>query len=352
MAHELNFTNGAADVLSVRQSMWHREGHIFQTAPSLADAIAVCHMDYTVEKRATNYHGGFDADGKEVRIASQKAFVTVRTDTHKELGAVGPDYTPLQNKDAFAVLEPLLESEYCSISTAGVLRGGADAWVLVEWDRSKFEGEARLMLELEGIQPFGFIANNHDGRRGILVAQTPIRIVCANTLGMAEGNGAAPNIIVRHTTEVAANLKAAAEEVFGEVIRRYTIIAEQYKALKAAQLSDGQFKKLVLDVVTPDPRDKDKWNPEARMAANTLERHEKRVGEITRLWTEGRGHTGERNAYYAYNAAVEAIDHHDDLWPRRSGVYQTGDRHLHGNLGKMKSAVLNNLVDFARSGRN
>ena len=38
----------------------------------------------------------------------------------------------------------------------------------------------------EEILPFGTVMANHSGRRAVLLGQTPIRIVCANTLGAAE----------------------------------------------------------------------------------------------------------------------------------------------------------------------
>ena len=51
MAHELAFENGAAQMFSVRQTPWHREGHVLTAAPTYEEAIRLAGLDYPVEKR-------------------------------------------------------------------------------------------------------------------------------------------------------------------------------------------------------------------------------------------------------------------------------------------------------------
>lgn len=47
MAHELAFTENQADMLSVLKIPWHRQGHVLARAPSLDEALGMCHMLYT-----------------------------------------------------------------------------------------------------------------------------------------------------------------------------------------------------------------------------------------------------------------------------------------------------------------
>ena len=86
-------------------------------------------------------------------------------------------------------------------------------------------------------------------------------------------------------------------------------------------ITPGIFRKLVLDVVAPDPRQKKTWNPEAKLAAAVVDRYERKTAEVTRLWTEGKGHTGEPTAWVALTGCVEAIDFNRSLWPTRAGCY-------------------------------
>lgn len=78
-----------------------------------------------------------------------------------------------------------------AVETGGVLRDGADAWLLVRWDIDRFDPDVRDVFGKDGgILPYALVAANHSGRRGVLLGHTSIRVCCANTLGMAETEAA------------------------------------------------------------------------------------------------------------------------------------------------------------------
>src|SRR5688572_35450 len=136
MPHELDQrANGTAAVFSVRQTPWHREGTVLRDAPSLEEALRVGGLD-------------FDVDVRPLFVRSQpvpeipmftydpagNAAATVRTDRGTVLGIVTERYQPLQNRDAFGVLEPLLDAGLASLETGGALRAGRDVWMLVRFN--------------------------------------------------------------------------------------------------------------------------------------------------------------------------------------------------------------------------
>lgn len=342
--HELSFTGRVADFFEVgaRRSAWHREGHLLPASPSLDEAIEIAHLEYRVEKVQT-FREIETPDG--LRYLPSRAHITRRTDTGAELGVVSAHYVPVQNCDAFRAIEPLLDAGLLVLETGGVLREGADAWLLGRFDLARFGPLCREVFADE-VVPYALIAANHAGRRGILLSLTPIRVVCANTLGAAErraDGGADGFLTVSHTGEAHAKLVAAAEELFAAIVERHETVAQHYRQLKATMLTEAEFESLVLDVVAPDPRRHPQWNPAARMADAVLARHERKRATMSRLWTAGAGHTGEPTAWFAYNAVVEGIDHHADLFPTRSGVYRTASL-LDGTLRELKQRVLANLV--------
>ena len=177
---------------------------------------------------------------------------------------------------------------------------------------------------------------------------TPIRVVCANTLAMAETQATRGGraITVRHTQGVESALVTAAEDLFQGIVSRYEIVAEQYRKLKAVALEEEQFRAMVLDVIAPRPQNDPKFNPDAKLAEMVVARAERKRGEVTRLWTGDIGHTGDGSAWEAYQGAVEALDHNTELWPTRAGSWRTASL-LDGALGKMKMDVLNGLVRHA-----
>lgn len=127
---------------------------------------------------------------------------------------------------------------------------------------------------------------------------------------------------------------------------RFEVIAGQYRLLMNSRLQEESFDRMVLDVVAPDPRKHPQFNPEAKLAELVVERATKKRAEVRRLWTDGKGHTGNRSAWEAYNAAVEALDHNRELWPTRAGSWRTASL-LDGQLAEMKNRVLDGLVEFA-----
>jgi phage/plasmid-like protein (TIGR03299 family) len=357
MAHELAFdATGTARMFSVRETPWHREGHVLSDAPTFDDALALAGHNFEVEVRPAfrriEVAGVAGVPGIVDYVASDNARITVRTDTGAELGAVGTGYHAIQNRDAFAVLTPLLDAGVATLETGGTLRGGADVWLQAKFDLAKFGPIAQRVLGDE-VEPFALIANNHNGRRGCLLSLTPIRVVCANTLGMSENMSGAGNaaehdggkaIIVRHTENHGERLVTAAEKLFHSVVARYETIARHYEAMKARYLTNAEFAAAVLDVIAPDPRAVRTWNPEAKLADVVVRRCEAKRATLTRLWTDGTGHAGDFSAWEAYNAAVEAIDHDvDGLFPLRGGVYRTASL-LDGTYATMKAGVLHKVT--------
>jgi phage/plasmid-like protein (TIGR03299 family) len=347
MAHELAFNaNGTAECFSVRLTPWHREGVVLPAALPYEESIKLIGFDYPLEKRPHFRPVDVNDPAKGFTEAGDSHYV-YRPDTGKTLGAVGSSYEIVSNLKAFQALKPLADSGVFTIETGGVLRDGADAWLLGKWDLEKLGSAAREVFGGE-VAPYSTVLANHNGRRGILLGNTPVRIVCANTLGAAETSGNSRWATVSHVSGAKARLLEAAEGIFAGALQRFEAIAAQYRLLKSRLLNQETFARLVLDVVAPDPRQDSRFNPESKLAESVLARAERKRNEVTRLWKEGRGHTGESSGWFAYNAAVEAIDFNRDLWPTRDGSWRTASL-LDGTLARMKSRVLDGLVEYAQS---
>jgi phage/plasmid-like protein (TIGR03299 family) len=350
MSAELTYTKSrVADVFSVRLPMWHRDGHILPDHPSLEEAVDVINGNFVVGKVPTQFQV---TDGRTMRtIQSALAFLTVRMDTGAELGSVGPDYVPVNNLDAFrAAIGPLVDEGLLVLETGGVLREGADVWLLARWNFDKFGPIARGFYEREGVLPYVFVKINHSGRRSNEIGYTDIRIVCANTLGMTEqqiDGGHTKAVAVRHTGDHLSKMTEAATMLFHNAIARAEKVAAAYTAMREQLLTMEQFHDLVLvPAIGIHPTRRPNWEPAARMAESVVERWETRKDAIVMLWDAGTGHTGDHSAWEAYNALVEAVDHHAPIFPTRSGVYRTAAL-LDGRLRQIKDVVLDNLAALA-----
>jgi phage/plasmid-like protein (TIGR03299 family) len=341
MAHELTFRNGIAEMFSVRETPWHREGHVLTEAPTLDAALQLAGQDFETELQPY-YIRRETEDGDEYFVLSDHRRAVIRTDTGRELGGVGMKYTPLQNRDAFRVLEPLLDTGLVTLETGGSLREGADVWLLARFNVERFGPLVREVFA-DAVIPYGLVANNHNGRRGVLLQLTPIRVVCANTLGMAEREAKKGGraITVRHTPNVARATITAAQTLFRGIVERYEDAARAYQALQRVALQEAEFRRLVLDVIAPDKRNNENASPRAIEQADACR------DELRRLWTEGDGHQGDHSAWEAYNGAVQAIDHNEQLFPAKSTETRTASL-ISGRLAEKKMIVLDGLTRHAR----
>ncbi len=336
--------DGRASFFAVRQSAWHREGTLLDEAPGLDEALLLANLDYHVVKVPAYRPSGPRADG--YLVESEDTYFTVRTDRDVQLGVVGREYEPIQNRDAFEGVRPLLEQGVLSLETGGVLRGGADAWLLARFDLDRC---GPIVHEVFGdeVAPFILVANNHAGQRTARIAETTIRVVCANTLDVAIGDlrsGKFRFVAVRHTSGGRWRMADAAEQMLRPIIERFEILAQQYRTLQRTELDEQQFMTLVLDPVAPDPRNDPGWRASNRQAEEALQRALDRRRTIRVLWTEGKGHVGDASAWEAYNGLVQAVDHGHSLFPVRNERTRSL---LDGHLFAIKRSCKYRLLAFA-----
>lgn len=338
MAHELDTReNGVAAMFSVRETPWHNEGTLLVDAPSLDEGMKLGGLDFDVALRPIEAVCEV-REGETFNKPIEGFRAVVRTDRQATLGVVGPSYHALQNVDAFRVLEPLLDSGVAELETGGTLREGRDVWMMVRFNISDPKVQDVFGSE---IVPFGLISNNHSGARKVTLQETPIRVVCANTLGMALGQRGQKAITVRHTTNVKSRTIEAAQELFADFSGRYRVIAEQYEKMKQATMTTESFEAAVLDLIAtlPEaPKGEQKNNIATAAYERAKERAEAKRSRLIFLRDNGIGHVGDGSAWEAYQAVTQSIDHDVDLW-KVSGESRVAAL-FDGALGKTKQSAL------------
>lgn len=347
MSSELDHRpDGSAAMFSVRQTPWHRLGAVLQDAPDISSALHLAGADFHVVKRrllvAPDEQEGF------ATCSVLGAYAVTRADRHSVLGIVGERYTPLQNRDAFDILTPLLESGHASLETGGVLRGGEDVWLMARFALPK-ESQARALLG-EEVVPYFLIANNHAGKRGVFCVITPVRVVCANTLSMArEAGGRAMDraFTVTHDANVRIRSAVAAQRLYRGVCERLERAARQYEMLRRKELTLRNWTQLVLNTAAPLP--KNPPNDRNVLLKRAWERAENRRQRLTSLWTSGQGHRGDGSAWEAYQAVAQSIDHDEHLWAVEQPLERRVASLFDGSLSAVKNAVLQKLYDHCVS---
>ena len=351
MAHQLDFkADVTAAMFSVRETPWHKLGTILQNSPSIEEAL---------EQAGANFEVGLEPVYQQVSdgiyIPVEDARVVVRRDRGIQLGVVGSRYHCYQNVDGFNCFAPIIDNGIATIETAGVLRRGADVWILANIDPSRLSDKCKEVFKDE-IKAYFLMSLNHSGKRPVIAKITPVRVVCANTLEASlhkskfDDNG--DSIYVRHTASVNSKMTENASRLLARIIKNFDIAAHQYEILQNKYLTMEQFETAVLNEVAPMTSvDFDAiTNPNIKVDGRTVaaaERIREKRTVISRLWENGTGHDGERSAWNAYNAVVEAIDH-DNSFGANSAKPNRMENRLEslrdGELSKVKVAVLNNLL--------
>lgn len=354
MAHELSFTDNRADFVSLRQSAWHQLGTVLDHEMDYADAVEAANLHYKLSLRPVLFEAPlFDVKGNEIDTLHTKVdthHVVVREDRQMSLGVVGNRYQLVQNDEAFAIVEAMVDSKLAVIETAGVLRNGADAWMLVRFTGDSFT-QAKEILAKDPVEFYGLVRANHDGQASLQIGTTPIRVVCANTLAMANARGTSTLHSIRHTRSAGARLIDAARQSWGSAAVDALSQAQGFKAMAETLITESQFAKAVLDVFAPVPELGEKASDRAKALFDTrIVSVESDRSTLTKLWMEGTGQDGTPSAWAAFNAATEAVDHFG-----LGGAVRGAAKHeaLVGQLPgggtqKLKTAVWNNLLALSK----
>jgi len=156
---------------------WHGLGTSVEDAPNSVDAIKAAELDWLVEVVPLY---ALSAEGKYYESGN---FATRRLTDGNILGVVSQHYRPLQNAEAFRILDKVigdvgLEVRY---ETAGSLKGGKQIFLAARLPKEVVIGKGDVQF------PYLFLRTGHDGGTALDIIPTNIRPVCWNTTMMIMG---------------------------------------------------------------------------------------------------------------------------------------------------------------------
>jgi phage/plasmid-like protein (TIGR03299 family) len=285
MAHNLASTNGKTAMMYTGEVPWHRLGTKLDQPATAQEAIQAAGLNYLVELKPLKTNDGFD-------IPTRKA--TVRKDTNDVLGVVGNGYVPVQNFQAFGFLDAVVADGGLRYHTAGALGKGEKIWML-----AKLPGTIQVKNSADVVDKFLLLSNAHDGSAALRVYFTPIRVVCQNTLALAERRSEGQGVSILHKGDLQAKIQEA-QQVLGFATRFFDDAAERINRLASHYPTQDQvaayFKELY-----PDPEE----GKDNARAVNIRQ-------ELHRLFEEGIGHDEpsiKHSSWAAFNALTEYVDH-------------------------------------------
>lgn len=152
---------------------WHGLGAQVDSNITVDEMLVAAKLDWKVVP-----HPCFAEINGEKIYTRQNALV--RDIDNKILTLTGPNWKPLQNKDALEFFREYTEAGDATLETAGSLKGGKVIWGLASVNKSfKLNGR-------DEVKGYILLTSPHEVGKAISVRATTVRVVCANTLAMAE----------------------------------------------------------------------------------------------------------------------------------------------------------------------
>lgn len=193
MAHQIDMSNGRANIAYIGKTPWHALGDVMVEGASLDEWRRVAGMDWTAIEKPVYYE---TAEQQFKQFECKKALV--RSDTLAPLSIVGEDYKVVQPATVIGFYADLVKENGLKMETAGCLFNGRRVWALASMDDSfTLHGRDRTC-------PYVMMSTSYDGSFATQAAFTTVRVVCNNTLELAglliekqEGN----RFRVPHSTE-------------------------------------------------------------------------------------------------------------------------------------------------------
>jgi phage/plasmid-like protein (TIGR03299 family) len=276
---------------------WHGLGTYVgeQRLTSAEDALRLAGLSWKVEKFPVMTEVKHRKTGEMLRVTSQEHFVVVRNTDLQALGVVGTQYTPVQNTEAFSMLDSIAgPSGALSYDTAGSLKGGRQVWILAKLDRLSFEA-----VPGDRQDQYLLLLNSHDGSGTLKLFFTTVRVVCANTRAMALSSRQG-GIDLRHTSGIKNRIEDA-QAALGLAVVEQAKYRELCEYLAGLSVNTAKAKTLLEELI-PDPA-----------KAKPTRARNKRDRILGLFEGEGQGSTmrGVRGTGWGFlNAVTEYTTHH------------------------------------------
>ena len=291
--------NGIVEAMYANEPAWHGLGEIFDAggdlAPDSETAMRLAHLDWSVGLERLQIVGG-QFDGKEVG----GSFANVRQDTGAVLGVVGDRYKPLQNAEAFAFLDSLLQDGIMRYEAAMALNGGRKVVLLARMPSVDDIAEGDRTLR------YIFLSTAHDGSGAVTLSPTAVRVVCANTLRLAEGKAHRAGTLcsVRHTASMDTKLEQVRKylSLFDE---QFTGYAESARRLAATKYTKDQARQYIDELFPVD----------ADATARQMGNHDRKIQAVRNAFVHPSNSLPavKGTFWQLFNAVTFAADHAPEL---------------------------------------
>lgn len=216
-----------------RKAPWGNVGADVRGSSTIEDAIYKAKLNWNVIQTPT-----YGTPNGHYTIAKGSK-LNWREDTEDFLGKVSDRYEVLQNHEALGFMDLLLE-EGAELENAGCSYNSKKVWLQAKMPTQTIDGE--------DMGVYLTVINSHDGEGALIVAITPIRIVCQNMFNLALKSAERKWSCV-HSKSMRDKIANAKKTLFNTQVYMEELVEETGR-LKSIILPDNKVEQFI-DVLLP-----------------------------------------------------------------------------------------------------
>jgi len=243
MSHELTQRADGTIEFAYLQShgeTWHGLGQPMLDGASIDEWRIAAGMDWKINRAFVRFATARGQTAEQMTTLKDNV-VLHRSDNGNALGIVSDRYQVVQPADMLEFFRDIAKVGGLDLSAAGTIFDGRRFWATAKI------GEAAPLSVQDRIGGFILISSSADGSAATEVRRTSTRVVCRNTLAIAQGEGKA-SVKISHRTEFDADkvkafmgLNTAAWDAFRhQIVRLANVPVAQDKAENLTALLLGK----------------------------------------------------------------------------------------------------------------
>ncbi|MBC8523004.1 DUF932 domain-containing protein [PVC group bacterium] len=289
-------------ILVKDEQAWHGKANVF-TEEMSGRAAQLEVAPYRLDKFPS-----MDVNGIEI----PDSYYLSRNDTREPIaGNLGADYCPIQPEEIADIVDQIVVNPGIGrVTSCGTVNGHQDFWIDCEIDRQFRAGE-------DVNQPFISFSNNNTGRRKFLAGAHLHRVVCNNTLNLAnrEMKTSPRCVAIRHSRNASERL-VHAKKTLSVVLATFDQFDAEMHAMIGKEMSASDIS-CFYDMVMP--------YPSKPMDEDDLDKYDRRYNKVHRIRQQWLGTLHQES---------DKLSTTSNLWLALNSVtnWQQHDSSVHGSM--------------------
>jgi phage/plasmid-like protein (TIGR03299 family) len=216
---------------------WHGLGNKLEQGASIEEMTKAAGLDWAVSQ-----HPMFVKIGDEEVAVPNKVAVTRDTDK-RILSVSSTGWKPFQNAELMEFFRDFVDAGSATLETAGSLYDGKTIWALANINKG-FTLKGR-----DTVNGYVLLSNSHAPGSSIRAMTTMVRVVCQNTLTMANARGGATEYRQNHMKDFDMS---KAKETFAFARESVAVHKMEAEALSSLQMSAYDTVRTLATFFQPD----------------------------------------------------------------------------------------------------